>query len=151
MKRLYFTSTILTLLLVFGCGGITPKKKEKKPESDREFLKLTDREMNAIKISLEPGVEICGCIKTSSKDFEAVWATACAWSWDKNGLTDIGVWAIGKNAGFYSVTHYTTLISDWGLREDIFLSDDGFEKSIVNEDGFQEVYDYAKDMMVLCK
>lgn len=117
--------------------GITPKKKEKKPESDREFLKLTDREMNAIKISLEPGVEICGCIKTSSKDFNAVWATACA---VRNGGTDVGVWAIGKNAGFASVTHYTTLISNWGLREDIFLFDDGF----------LEVYDYAKDM-ALCK
>jgi hypothetical protein len=72
MKTLYFASTILTLILSFGCGDITPKKKDKNPESDRVFLELTEREMNGIKISLEPGVEICGCIKTSSKDFEAV-------------------------------------------------------------------------------
>ena len=134
MKKLYFTSTILTLLLSFGCGDITPKKKDKNPESDRVFLELTEREMNGIKISLEPGVEICGCIKTSSKDFEAVWATACA---VKNGLTDVGVWAITKNAGtFSSVSAYTTLVSDFGEHPDVSMRDDGF----------QEAHDKAKEM-----
>jgi hypothetical protein len=135
MKSYIFPSLFLLLL---SCGQAEPKKTQsdttqtaENPKPSRAFIELSPKELNALKVSLEPGVEICDCYKTTSKDYASVWAAACN---AKNGLTDVGVWAIGKNSGFYSVTSYTTLISDWGLKSDITLTDDGF----------QEVVDYVK-------
>ena len=101
--------------------------------ANTRFTPALRSDVEKIAQGVQKGLALCNCYQTRSLDFEAVNAVACE---IVGGPIAVGVWAMGHNAGIYSVGYPTATISDWGKRPDVSLEDDGF----------QEVLDFVRDL-----
>ena len=146
MKTILFP---LIILVAFGCGEKKTKEDSSAPnpestyqpfknfndttsKPERSFYPVLKRDVEKIAQGVKKGKALCNCYQTSSADFSNVNAIACQ---VVGGQVAVGVWAMGGNAGIYSVGLPTATISDWGQHPDVKLEDDGF----------QEVLEFVRD------
>lgn len=102
------------------------------------FSPASALDIEKIAKGLKSGISLCDCYQTKSLDFENVFAIACK---VKGGEIAVGVWAMGINAGIFSVGYPTATISDWGTNPKMV----GLE-----DEGFQEILDYVRELPLTC-
>jgi hypothetical protein len=102
------------------------------------FIPASKRDIEQISQGVKKGISLCDCNKTKSLDFDDVYAVACK---VKGGEIAVGVWAMGTNAGIFSVGYPTTTISDWGYNP---------QRVSLANDGFQEILDYVREIPSSC-
>jgi|GEM_PF-5570401 len=108
------------------------------------FIPAEQTDIDKISLGVKKGISLCDCYKTKSLDFENVFAIACKVKYDvkvEGAEIAVGTWAMGGNAGIFSVGPVTSLISDWGNNP---------ERISLEDDGFQEVLDYVRDLPSSC-
>lgn len=150
-KLIYMNKAILLIVLVVVSMACSPKeesnlKVSETPSVDSDtnlkpisrFSPASAIDIEKIAQGLKSGISLCDCYQTKSLDFENVFAIACK---VKGGEIAVGVWAIGANAGIFSVGYPTATISDWGTNPKMV----GLE-----DEGFQEILDYVRELPLTC-
>jgi hypothetical protein len=108
------------------------------------FIPAEQTDIDKISLGVKKGISLCDCYKTKSLDFENVFAIACKVKYDvkvEGAEIAVGTWAMGGNAGIFSVGPVTSLISDWGNNP---------KRIKIEDEGFREVSNYVRDLPSSC-